>query len=1637
MENFKQPYEISLWKEINKNKTVYLKYVQINAEDYRPGEYYSNISTAGEEIYALDYDTYDGNKYYYKPISDNSTSGPKATITYFDEEYMCTIGSDTMTSLSRCVNPKLVTKTNGENILTFAMYYQYQDNETGEQVSNPFVRYLVNERKIKLRVGENEEAKWYDFVVKQIQENSETKAFTYTCKDRFVNELSRTGFELEFDNELENNMGTVDYLAKEILKGSDWELETCDNLKQYIEEPLYEIKLSQKITASLMDGVGNIDVAAGKAIYAFYSQFNEQRNPLQILYTSGEFQVDDNYIINKDQHNNYIVDNFDYTQVQNASLSRYRGMRLVRQIQSKYDSAIDKFVTVYEKDGQEYYGFTETKYISPAYINNYIVNPNAFSSTTGWYTEKSNEGMKPLLELVIDPPPISEEGRFAENYTTYIKFPNIGTRLVNSSISGFRSGLKELVAGSSKYVLRIKCKSSLDGEYIMPTEAYVAEYTIEDDVYSVNNKVFDFFRSGSSEIAANLEDGFDNLGRVAHCLSSLSLTDIKDWNRRYGFFLEFNNSIPEVYIEDVQLFPYEESVEGYYTPGSELEPVIKTVYKYYLPNSGYESIEDLIPAWEGYEPNMKYVVKYNDGADAYTKVTSITGKESNRFNLLQDLNEKFECWMRIRIDRESNGKIKVINGRQQKFIKFVEKYGESNPVGFRYGVNSKSIQRTLDSNATISKLIVKNNANEFAPNGFCSIARASENLEKENALLNFEYLWRQKLLDEEEVTKDLYVSFNNGLGYYQTLRSINREQEENIEIQANLINEISKHAAAYQTYKTSYDSAVEKRLQIEEDLVRLVAPKEEDRKDEAGNLLNFYGIIEKHYETWKNESNFISFLTSWAQCKNIESQHGDLYQKAEKDLNEDENKLNEIKLSLETATARKRALNLQFYKKYSGFIQEGSWIKEDYVDDNLYYMDSLSTLRNSISPKVTYTINVLDLSRLPEYGGYKFDLGDITYIEDTEFFGWSLVDKKNPYREEIVVNEITMELDAPEKTIIKVQNYKNRFEDLFQRITAQTQQAEYHTGEYARASKIVKPDGTISLTALENTFANNEIRLQNAKDQSVVMNEFGITTTSAANPNEVVRIVSGGIFMSNDGGRTWKTGITGQGMNSSYLTAGQIDVDKVYIRSGSQPAFGWDKEGIRAYQIDDNGYDPNKYVLFNQYGLSGISRKLKVFDLNWNGLQVNRITHEKQENGDFEEVAHEAIKLGYMGKEEYVEIKSGELKEGELCYFLHADGKYYPGVYSESFASEMGTLYKRISAYGIKISDYKGNSILQTRDSDGSLWLRNKLHIGKEDSSIVQIGYLDDVRKVQVMDGENQIQKDMHAVFRAGNDAENGEGSQKFLIYEDGYFEARAGKIGEHTIGDIDSVIKGMKKLDIFSKLGYNFGMDANDNPNPAELVLTLLTTGFELFEPVTSPQLGKIDEYFEKQEKTDGTFIFIKTSDTDFVTGKVYYKQNYTIEWLGSKDYEKWVELSGPGHEIQYVLTYEDFKNKAAGSIYYIQVNCRELGQNGPIIFQDSVTIMSNNNGEDAYLVVISSSNGSFFKGQNKTTTLTANVFKGGKLDNPEGTDIYSYNWYTVNKPNVQLGDKKTLEVESKNIQGQATYVCDITIKEEEGANE
>ena len=168
MSIIKKPYEISLWEDI-------LTFVVRNKD--------------GVE------ESYEGS------IPENATG--QVIAQYYKERKICIIGSDTMNTPIRAVSSKLVSKINGENILTFDMYSHYCA-ENGEYYENPFIKLLINERKVKLRYGElgKEDTKWYDFIIKNISENSSNKTYSYTAKDLFINELSKSGFSLEFDAEL-------------------------------------------------------------------------------------------------------------------------------------------------------------------------------------------------------------------------------------------------------------------------------------------------------------------------------------------------------------------------------------------------------------------------------------------------------------------------------------------------------------------------------------------------------------------------------------------------------------------------------------------------------------------------------------------------------------------------------------------------------------------------------------------------------------------------------------------------------------------------------------------------------------------------------------------------------------------------------------------------------------------------------------------------------------------------------------------------------------------------------------------------------------------------------------------------------------------------------------------------------------------------------------------------------------------------------------------------------------------------------------------------------------------------------------------------------------------------------------------
>lgn len=169
-----------------------------------------------------------------------------------------TIGASGMTHLGRATTPKLVRSVKGTNTLTFQMPTKYFDSEKRDYVKNELLEDLYNERKLKLYY----DGDWYEFYVKSIQEDKQFKSImkTITCTDSFIDELSRTGYEVEFSSDLNNSveeLGTfmeteddekIKGSSKAILDGSVWDYRPDMNVgdfTEFNEQRFYKIPLSQ------------------------------------------------------------------------------------------------------------------------------------------------------------------------------------------------------------------------------------------------------------------------------------------------------------------------------------------------------------------------------------------------------------------------------------------------------------------------------------------------------------------------------------------------------------------------------------------------------------------------------------------------------------------------------------------------------------------------------------------------------------------------------------------------------------------------------------------------------------------------------------------------------------------------------------------------------------------------------------------------------------------------------------------------------------------------------------------------------------------------------------------------------------------------------------------------------------------------------------------------------------------------------------------------------------------------------------------------------------------------------------------------------------------------------------------------
>ena len=146
----------------------------------------------------------------------------------------------------RATSIKFEKKLNGTHTLTFSMPDKWYDSKLGDYVYNEFIDQMYNERKVKFFYKN----KWYEFYIKSISEAKNFKSYmkTYTCNDAFIDELSRNGYGLTFDEELYNNVEEIGTFTEEILEDSIWYYAPQNNwgdFTEFLEEKLFKIPVSQ------------------------------------------------------------------------------------------------------------------------------------------------------------------------------------------------------------------------------------------------------------------------------------------------------------------------------------------------------------------------------------------------------------------------------------------------------------------------------------------------------------------------------------------------------------------------------------------------------------------------------------------------------------------------------------------------------------------------------------------------------------------------------------------------------------------------------------------------------------------------------------------------------------------------------------------------------------------------------------------------------------------------------------------------------------------------------------------------------------------------------------------------------------------------------------------------------------------------------------------------------------------------------------------------------------------------------------------------------------------------------------------------------------------------------------------------
>lgn len=248
---------------------------------------------------------------------------------------------------------------------------------------------------------------------------------------------------------------------------------------------------------------------------------------------------------------------------------------------------------------------------------------------------------------------------------------------------------------------------------------------------------------------------------------------------------------------------------------------------------------------------------------------------------------------------------------------------------------------------------------------------------------------------------------------------------------------------------------------------------------------------------------------------------------------------------------------LQTFEDVCGdFIREKLYKNDNYTNATALFKDALEVSQFASYPQYEEKIDILDLSKLTGYEVEEFD--EYTKVQ-IEIDPLGIVSDGQ-------IREIVQILDDPRQNTATISTFITDFEDYMSKSFSSTNDLQISKEMYNRARGLT-PTGMVDKDFLQQALDQASFYI-NQQSNSYIDPVEGFISKNLENPDQLVKLNSGGLAISNDGGLTWELALSFNGLVAEAIKAGAIDTKNIKIynsNDGDGAGFYIDGEGLWAY----------------------------------------------------------------------------------------------------------------------------------------------------------------------------------------------------------------------------------------------------------------------------------------------------------------------------------------------------------------------------------------------------------------------------------------------------------------------------------------